>query len=483
MNIAITVFINNTVVRCAMAKTKFITLPKLIIGAFCSICVLDMVANTANALPLLGSTEINKYLVIGTGEGSSGNEFSSLQMSDVEIGADQEVVSNSDVGAPSQRVGSYNGGLDLTGTWVPNDGDAAVSFVGNRFDDTDPDHPDDTVGISDLLPGARPIYEGIDYSGNVALTGSLATFESSNVDVNADIGIQCNRDPASCFPNASSTNSYFAPDGDSVDPLDITYDPFDDLEQDLNALEGVSQFDPSGLLSDLAEMRDFIVNIEADFTITSGFVNQNIKDSGAAVITDLDAIDAAGNGDGIAIIDIDMDGAAFVVNNTDWILQSTMDTDVIFRMADGTQFDFSNSSILLGDGTGDSTDVINELGAIFFMDAFMGTNELFNLNNVILGGIGLWDFTDFNPDTGELLSTTSLSSFDPVIGDNTVINLQDSQGCAQFIGHQVLMSNNRWNRCSQQDASIPEPGIASLIIFGLMYMMLYIRRRNYLRRW
>ena len=443
------------------------------------------VVSTAAAIPL--GTDIQNYLVIGTGEGSSGNEFSSFQMSDVEIGADQELVSNSSVGLPSQRVGGdtsliggFQGGLDLTGDFVPDDGGAAIAGVGNRFNDVDPDHSSDTVGIVDTLPGARPIYEGVDYSGNVALTGQLAKFESSNSDVNADIGIQCNRAAASCFPNPSDDNSYFAPDGDPIDPSNPAYDPFNDVQQDLNTLAGVSQFDPTNLISELELTRDFIVGLQADTVFNSGFVNQNLKDSGTIVTTNLDAIDLAGNSDGIAVIDIDVgQGNAFELYNSDWILESTMDTLVIFRMLNGEQFDFSNSSILLGDGTNGSTDVINELGAIFFMDAFQGTNELFNLNNVILGGIGLWDFTDFNTDRDTLLSTAALSSFDPAIDgdpDATVINLQNAQGCAQFISNQVLMSNNRWNRCAT--ANVDEPGVLGLMTMGMTGLVLMSRRRR-----
>lgn len=404
----------------------------------------------AAAGPLDTFSEVNKYLVIGTGEGSQGNEFASFQQSNVEIGADQEIVSNSSVGAPSQRVNSFTGGLDLTGDFVPNDG-ANAAFGGNRWNDVDPDHPNDTVGIPDRLPGARPVFEGIDFSGNVALTGRLAKFETSNADVNADIGIQCNRSPAGCLPNPSSTNTYFEPSAPNT-------------PQDLNALNGVSQFDPTALTGQLEAARDFIVGLPSDTTFTSGFVNQNIKDSGAPVVTNLDAIDAAGTPDGIAVIDIDVDGNKFEVNNTDWILQSMTDTLVIFRMKDGVQFDFSVSSILLGDGTNNSTNVIDELGAIFFMDAFKGTNELFNLNDVILGGIGLWDLVDFNPDRATLLSSAP-SAFAPPVGDTTVVNLQDAQGCAQFISHQVLMSNNRWNRCA--GGAIPEPSSAALTAPGL----------------
>jgi PEP-CTERM motif len=473
----------------------------------------------AQAAVIPGSELLATYLVIATGDGTNGSKFDSFSMSNVEIGADQELVSSSSVGAPSQRVGSFTGGLSNDGIFVENNGEFA-SFGRQRWDDLDPDHDGDTVGVPDRLPGARPIFEGIDYSGNVAILGTNAKFESSNADVNANLGVRCNGPVAGCLPNPSSTNSYFS------DSLDVT-------EDDLAAGNGISEFGASevtNLLDDLIATRDFVVGLTADtffsssaynaitglpfttgeFEQTNEFlaslVNRNIKATGAPVITDLDAIDAFGNGDGFAVIDIDVDNNAFNVVNTDWILQSAINpltgkakTTGIFRMADGTYFNFNNSSVLLGDGTPDkvcvstnnpvgcivdgSQKTITELGAIFFTDARQGTNNVIDLQNAIMGGIGLWDFTDFNP-TGDD-SANGMTRLSPVAsakrvrpGDLTAINMQNAQGCAQFISHEVLMSNNRWTGCTQLAEQVPEPSAWWLMGFGLLGVELLRRTRR-----
>lgn len=410
-------------------------------------------------------TEMSKYLVIGTGEGSSGNEFSSFQMSNVEIGANQEVVSTSDNGGPSQRTGSLQNGStpNLFGVFLGTAG-ANAAIGGNRWNDVDPSHGGtgaDTVGIPDTLTGARPLFEGIDYSGNVALTGEFAKFESSDSDVNANIGIQCNRAPADCFPDPSGSNSFFS--GAAGDP-----------ELDLNTLNGVTEFDPLALITEMEMVRDFIVGLAADTTLFASIPDdQNVKSGTGPFVTDLDAIDLAGNNDGFAVFDIDVGDDAFKLNNTDWILNTIKDTFAIFRMKSGSQYDFSNSSVVMGDGTSNSTNTLLDLGAIFFMDAYQGTNELFNNNNVILGAIGMWDFTDMNPDRSQLLNPAT-SIFNAPVGDQTVINLQNAQGCAQFISHQVLMSNNRWNRCIR--ISVSEPPSVLIISIGFLCIGL-IRRR------
>ena len=447
-----------------------------------------------------GSDLLNDYLAIATGTGTRGNMFEAFSMSNTELGADQEVLSKAGSGHP-QRLGSLPAGgvPSLFDVFAGNAG-ANATLGGNRWNDIDHAGGNgQTAGEVDRLPGARPLFEGIDHSGNVAITGFRAKFATSNSDVNATTGIQCRDTTATCT-TLSSSNSYFD------DSAPNTNTP-------LTATNGVTQFTNaqlSELIVDLTATRDFIVGLSAEtvfaqssFTTANGlphttgehtgsgsnfasaFVNRNIKDANGVVVTDLDAIDA--NNDGFAVINIDAGSNEFILNNTDWILKSTRDTLAIFRLVGETKnYQFSNSSVMLGDGNANSAHKIDKLGAIFFTDALKSTNEVFSLSNVVLGGIGLWDFTDFNPSAG---GTTRLydapgagvrSAYTSRPGSLTRLNLQNAQGCAQFIGHEIDMSNNRWQRCDQI-ASVPEPSAWLLFGFGMIGIEL-VRRSQLVRR-
>jgi len=141
-----------------------------------------------------------------------------------------------------------------------------------------------------------------------------------------------------------------------------------------------------------------------------------------------------------------------------------------------------------------NTRVIDEIGAIFFSDAIKDTNQVFALSNVILGGVALWDFIDYNPrgkavTTGPMddrFAATRLYDANGAApgagsvkvdrpGALTEINMSDSQGCGQFISHEVNMSNNRWSGCTQV-ARVPEP--SAWLIIGLGVIGIEIARRS-----
>ena len=226
-------------------------------------------------------------------------------------------------------------------------------------------------------------------------------------------------------------------------------------------------------VAELDAWAEFINGLEAEYVITNNIENESYKDDGTPRVTDLDVIDS--NNDGFAVIDIDVGDNDFLVNNSDWILSTLDDTIAIFRIVGDhdSNFLFTNSTIMMGPGclgedgepTQETTcndDPITELGAIFFSDHSAG-NEVFNLSNVILGGIALWDLDQ---------------------NDGTIINLNNVQGCAQFVGSQVVMSSTeRFNRCSLSVAGdvvpIPTPPTAWLLLAGLAAVVgLRSRRRS-----
>jgi len=406
-------------------------------------------SNFASASTTTSETE--HYLVIATGQSSGSDQF---QMSDVEIGAVQEFISdgydsNSDGG---QRLGGYignnkgyQGGLDLSGKFT-------------------------------IADATRDVVEGIDYSGNVALIGSQGDFTTSNDDVNANDGILC---AGTCSPDNVTDSSFFSDvDGNNVD---------DAIPKSLNVGNGTTHnvdfSGANGLINDLTQQREWILGLETDVTWTD--VSQFTGDSGRPITTNIDGLNSQTDGENKDYVVIDLNiGGKFHLNNMDWVIESLNGLTAIFRMVNGTHYDFATSSIMLSDGTGnDQAALDGELGAIFYQDAYKNNNQVFNLDNVILGGIGLWDFTDFNPEggNGDLMykdgNAFDENGFGSVwtkhSGTNTEIKMSNAQGCAQFISNTVIMSNNRWARCARgEDAvipptEVPEPSTILLLALGL----------------
>lgn len=404
-------------------------------------------------LPTPTTSFLDDYLVVATGSGTSSEMFEAFNSNGGELGADQEVVSSgtgSGENPETQEHRSYTDiGLDLTGTFVPEDGKNPFNS-NNRWTDADPDYVDgDNILISDFLPGARRLGEEPDYSGNVALTGEYAGFSSENTDYFASFGINCRIDPDDCYISDDKDNSWFVDDASNG--------------VDLGTGSGVNQFDPTGILSELDDWQTFIDHLDKEFTIDHNIEDESYKDGGTPFVTDLDAIDT--NNDGFAVIEIDVSGD-FKVNNSDWILDSeNNEVTAIFKIKAGnnSNYLFSNSSIMLGDGCEDANgdplqtnicdeDPISELGAIFYSEGAAG-NQVFNLSNVILGGVALWDL-DADRDT--------------------IITANNIQGCTQLISSKVeLSSKNRLQRCALSASvvpptpvSIPEPEALFTFLLG-----------------
>lgn len=407
----------------------------------------------AYAVPSTEHTE--NYLIIATGTGevfnSNGGEF----------GANQEVVASASKHVSEEHYKYDGGGIDLSGDFTPN-GDEGVDKDKNRWVDYDGSKQGEVVGKSDYLPGAKNLNEVPDYSGNIAITDESGKFVSENTDYFASIGINC-VDASTCFASDDGDNGWKQSAGSSF--------------SNLSDSNGVFGFDPSDVVTEINEWRNYIDNVlVSDVTWTMKSIEEQSYKSGTGpYVTDLDAIDT--NNDGFAVIDIAGGSDDFLVNNTDWILKTLADEDgnttkAVFRMDRGTNFNFTNSSIMMGCEEYEEDDKgipglcededIDELGAIFYVsDKYDAKgNEVFNLSNVILGGIGLWDLDTDN---------------------NTIIDTDNVQGCTQYISSKVNSSStSRLNRCANTIArtpptttEVPEPPMAILLMLaglgGLAY--------------
>lgn len=445
------------------------------------------------------------FLVIATGSGeaflSGGGEF----------GADQEITSSGTGSYGIDNIGNdgtiaYQGGTlhnkNLTQSSYDADPNKAIAesqlhgsyhSIGvntksdfpwqQRWVENDDKFVDgDTVGKADYLLGAKILSESPDYSGNIALTNASGTFATENTDYFAELGIKCQNQLSSCGDNNDYINdSWKESSTENFKNLHHTQD-------DTNG--GVSNFESgeaTALLTELSTWKTYLddPNLKAEFVIdvkdsdnggendktTFNLIDdENYKDGDGPYKLDLDDIDngesftdefgkTTGNfvDDGIAIIDILTHDQDFSVQYTDWILQTTGSTLAIFRIIGTGNFAINTSSIMMGcsdKGDGHCEDeIVEDLGAIFYTSTAHG-NASIQVANSILGGIGLWDLSDDNDHD---------------------IQVNNSQGCAQFVGPNVeFSSKNRFNRCSlaakDTTTEVPEP--STLLLFSSMLLLL-----------
>jgi hypothetical protein len=424
--------------------------------------------NTEHLLLTTAHTEIDKYLVIATG--STTNDGFSFDASNVELGADQEVVHSGDGSDTGEINGNYS---NTSGGW-------AGTFITTPANESRWQENDNTgtVGYSDYLEYAKHLVETPDYSGNVAITHDNGSIESENSDYFASLGVHCSDE--GCIAGDSEDSSWnkdgttdAIPDNDASDA-----NGFRNLEADQGVYEN---FDATVLINELNEWQKEISGLTRDVTIGdiagvdfggSKIDNYYSTDKGT-LITDLDALDT--NGDGFAVIDIDT-GKLFEIGNTDWILKTNKNTIAIFRMQTNVTVKINNSSIMMGCSDMSvkncEDEKVQDLGAIFYTDQVSNsTNTVIDVSDSILGGIGLWDF-----------SRMAANNDDNLNDDKTLINFQNAQGCIQAISEQVIMSNTRFNRCDLANATtppleVPEPPVVVLFITGLIMLTAYRKKQ------
>jgi len=403
--------------------------------------------NTEHLLLTTAHTEIDKYLVIATGKKNDAN----FNASNVELGADQEVVNKGDSTPDTGEINKYyqNSSGDITSHYITT---GRWQTIANT----------DTVGNSDYLENAKHLLENPDYSGNVALTGKNSYFYSENSDYFASLGIRCNENTSigTCNNGDDKDNGWKESETATFEKMSANVGYSNDLE-------------PQALLDELDAWQNEIDSITIDYAVSAiTGVSSTGVEYNESLQTNLDDYDR--DGDGFAVFSVN---DTFKVNYSDWIMYSNSNTIAVFKMENDNQFLINTSSIMmgcshLGDDTKDanancSDEKVNDLGVIFYTDQAEGA--VIDVTNSILGGVGLWDFAQFS---GKNNGSE---------GKNQ-IKFSNSQGCIQVISEQVNMQNTRFNRCDLANATtppleVPEPPVVALFITGLIMLTAYRKKQ------
>ena len=276
-------------------------------------------------------------------------------------------------------------------------------------------------GVSvDLPPSpAAPIFQGADWTGNVAVTAGNSGIQLSNCEVYAEYGF-VTEDGS---PNIGKSGTEWYPTGTDNSPNGpgwATGNPTKGLIKGVNF---------NSLLGDLTKLREFVVSqLPADIGCS---VPNEIKQT--TLTENYDGCDS--NNDGLVVIDVNTGGDDWKCEDADWIIQGSGSKFIVFRFTGEANLLFSNCAILLGNGGiggGSSSKFVRNLGAVLVKYENEDSDQVFNGNNVVLNGVGWWDLTRIGANSNH----------------QTQIHCSDCQGCSQFIGHSIDFRRVYWNRCS-----------------------------------
>ena len=279
-----------------------------------------------------GFDEVDKYLLIGTARGGIAK---GINVQNGDLGADYVVLSD--------EVND-NVDFDLVDVFTSN---AGSEWVHNPKNSIGEDQP----GLPDYLPGAAGVHQGVSWTGDWALTSPLALFDASNAALYGDLGVVTARDPKPSGTSdavSSVSNSKFYSTGVGNGYTDSGIGA---------SLQSSVTDDPTSMLAlrnDLLALEDYLTELRPEETLQGYKGLPDFKGIEDEDIFEMNVDDYDDDDDGIAVIDIEIDGgnSDFEITNSNWIIESERDppTFAIFRILGDSNMLMSQSTIVVGDG-------------------------------------------------------------------------------------------------------------------------------------
>jgi hypothetical protein len=275
------------------------------------------------------------------------------------------------------------------------------------------------LGAVNALPGSAPAVPspgvsptlGTFYDGNVAITSGTGWVNMQDVDVYADIGIDC----APPYSFCTNSGSFFS----NTD--------YDDAAGGAG-LRAISQGDGingsvglGALVTEIDDARDALAALgtfDGLISTSSGVISSN-------QVVNLSA--------GVNIIGFSGVGSNDIsLNNASLIFQGPAGAKAIVLVPDGSNFKVSNGNLVIGNGGIGLNDVV-------IVSLTADTDTHFDLSNSILNGVALWD----------------LGEADDGIYGQVVFN--NVGGCTQVVGDKVNFNDVNLSRCGFAAAVVPVP--------------------------
>ena len=286
---------------------------------------------------------------------------------------------------------------------------------------TVPSSSDPDVGDNPPWPlpaGGTPPVTGISNDGNIAVTHQNGTYDIADIDIWADKGVRCvdgvTGNCRASFSNSTLTNGTFA--NDAVEMAQIETE-LDAALTTIGGLSGTTSWSLSGEGSKNGTTGAWELNSDG--------VDNNTTITLAA---------------GLNVIVIDTGSDDMKINDAGLVIDGPSNSSVIFVLEDQeNNFLFTNASITIGGG-GIETDAV----LFTMLDGGNGTN--FDFSKVIVNGAAFWDLSE----------------------DGGQINMDNVQGCGQWVGDHLNFNNVQLARCS---VGIPEPSMLTLTAMGILVLL------------